>query len=116
MEQEAVYFVEIGIIISAFHENKRLINITEVDIEKIKLLDKKSFGKDSFRYFIGYRHEGNTFPSLLCVKLPQMNACTKYFDKNNKYINLRKTFCEIWNNIKSLSKIEFNSELVYHHE
>ena len=88
MEQEAVYFAEICSIISAFHENKRPINITEVDTEKIKLPDKKSFGKDSFKYFIGYRHEGNTFPSPLCVKRPQMNACTKYFDENNKYINL----------------------------
>ena len=35
----------------------------------------------SFKYFIGYRHKGNAFPSLLCVKLPQMNAYAKYFDK-----------------------------------
>ena len=64
----------ISIIKSAFHENKRPININKVDIEKIKLSDGKSYGKDSFKYFIGYSHEGNTFPSPLCVKLPQMNA------------------------------------------
>ena len=28
------------------------------------------------------------FPSSLFVKLPQMNAYTKCFDKNNEYINL----------------------------
>ena len=34
MEQEAVYFGENGIIKSAFHKNKKPININEVDIEK----------------------------------------------------------------------------------
>ena len=39
-------------------------------------------------FFIGCRHEGNTFPSPLSIKLPQMNAYTKNFDKNDKYMNL----------------------------
>ena len=57
-------------------------------ILKKKLSHKKSYSKDSFKYFIEYRHKDNVFPSPLCVKLPQMNAYAKYFDKNNKYINL----------------------------
>ena len=44
---------------------------------------KKSYVKESFKYFIGYRHEGNAFLSPLCVELPQMNPHTKYFDKNH---------------------------------
>ena len=43
MEQEAVYFAENGIIKSAFHKNKRPININEVDIEEIVLSHKKSY-------------------------------------------------------------------------
>ena len=35
MEQEAVHFGENGIIKSAFHKNKRSININEVYIEEI---------------------------------------------------------------------------------
>ena len=70
MEQEAVYFGENGIIKSAFHKNKRPININEVDVEEIVLSHKKSHGKDSFKYFIGYRHKGNAFPSRLRIKLP----------------------------------------------
>ena len=88
MEQEAVYFGENGITKSAFHKNKRPININEVDIERIKLSVKKSNGKDAFKYFIGYKHEGNSFAWPLFVKLPQINAYKKYFDKNKKYINL----------------------------
>ena len=82
MEQEALFFDENGIIESAFHKNEKPINISEVDIKRIALSDEKSYGKDSFKYFIGYRHEGNVFPSPLCVKLLQMNAYAKYFDKN----------------------------------
>ena len=41
MEQEAIYFGENGIIKSAFHKNKRPINIDGVDIEKRALPDKK---------------------------------------------------------------------------
>ena len=35
MEQEAIYFRENDIIKSAFHKNKRSININEVDTERI---------------------------------------------------------------------------------
>ena len=63
MEQEAVYFGENGIIKCAFHKNKKPININEVDIEEIVLSHKKSYSKDSFKYFIGYRHKDNAFPS-----------------------------------------------------
>ena len=87
MEQEAVHFGENGIIRSAFYKNKKPININEVDIEEIVLSHKKLYIKDSFKYFIGYRHKGNAFPSPFSIKL-QMNAYVKYFDKNDKYINL----------------------------
>ena len=36
MEQEAIYFRENGNIKSAFHQNKRPIDINEVNIERIK--------------------------------------------------------------------------------
>ena len=120
MEQEAVYFGENDIIKSAFHKNKRAISINEVDIAEIVLSCKRSYSKESCKYFIPYRHKGNTFPLPLCVKLPQMNSYAKYFDKNNKYINLLvndkeilKKYSEIWNKVKSLIKKEFNSEPVY---
>ena len=111
MEQEAACFRENSIIKSAFHENKKSINSNEVDIEEIVLSHKKSYDKDSFKYFIGYRYKGNFFPSSLCVKLPEMNAYTKYFDKDFKYVNLLvndieilEKYTKIWNKIKSLIK------------
>ena len=32
-------------------------------------------------------HEGNDFPMSLCIKLPQMIGCVKYFGSNNKYMD-----------------------------
>ena len=48
MKQKALYFGENGIIKNDFHKNKRPININEVDIKRIVLSNKKSYGnKDS---------------------------------------------------------------------
>ena len=63
----------------AVHRNKKPINFNEVNIEERVLSHKKSYGKDSFKYFTGHRYKGNAFPSPLCIKLPQMNAYAKYF-------------------------------------
>ena len=49
-----------------------------------------------------------------------MNAYAKYFDKNNKQINLLvndkeilKTYNEIWDKMKNLLERKFDSEPVY---
>ena len=38
--------------------------------------------------FFGFIHEGSAFPMSLCIKLPQINGYVKYFDSNNKCMNL----------------------------
>ena len=74
MEQEATYFWENGIVKSAFQKNKKPININEVEIERIKWSDKKSHGKDSFKYFIGYGHEVHGF-SVFIIRKTSSNEC-----------------------------------------
>ena len=107
MEQEALYFDKNGIIKNAFHKNKTPTSINEVDIKRIVLSNKKPYGnKYSFKYFIGYIHEGNAFPLPLCIKLFQMNTYAKYFAKTSKYLNLSvngkeilekyNKICELW--------------------
>ena len=119
MEQEGVHFGENSMIKNAFHKNKKPININKVNIRRIAWSDKTSLSKDSFKYFIGYRHEGNAFPSPLFIKPPQMNAYAKYFDKNSKYMNylvkdekVLKQYLKIRNKTKSLIKKELISEPV----
>ena len=87
MEQEAVYFGENDIIKSVFHKNKRPININELDIEEIVSFHKNHILKTHLNTLLDTGIM-QCFLSPLCVKLPQMNAHVKYFDKNNKCINL----------------------------
>ena len=69
MEQEALYFGENSITKNPFHKNKKPININEVDIKRMTLSNKKSYGnQDSFKCFTGFRHKGNAFPAPLCIK------------------------------------------------
>ena len=50
------------------------INIEKVDIRRIIVSSKDSYGKKgSFKYFIGYLNDTVVFPSPLCIKLLQMN-------------------------------------------
>ena len=73
----------------AFHKKETSTNIDEVEIDKITLLDKTSYGnKDLFKYHIGYRHKNEALLSPLNIKLPKLTGCTKHFHNNNKYVNL----------------------------
>ena len=112
MEQKALIFGEDYINKNAFHKNKRPINIDDEDIGRIVLSSKHSYGnKGSFKYCIGYKNMGNIFPAPLCMKLPQINGHVKYFNNNNKYMNLLvrdkkllKKYNEIWDKISNLLK------------
>ena len=117
MEQKALIFGEDCINKNAFHT----INIDEVDIRRIMLSSKHLCGnKGSFNMSLGIINNGNAFPIPLCIKLPQMNGYTKYFDNNNKNMNLLvndkkslKKYNEIWDKINNLLKKGFDSEPVY---
>ena len=89
MEQKVLIFDKECIMKNVFHKNKKPISIDKVDIRKIVLPKKDSYGKKcSFKYFIGYINETDAFPVPLCIKLPQMNGYVKYFDCNSKCIKL----------------------------
>ena len=111
---------EIGIDKNAFHNNKSSTSIDEVEINKIVLFDKTSYGnKGSFKYYIGYRHKDGTF-SPLNIKLPQLTEYAKHFNNGDKLINflvavkeLLKKYNQIWNKIKSLFRKEFDTKPLY---
>ena len=88
MEQKALVFGKQCINKNAFHKNQRRISIDKVEIRRIVLSKKDSYGKKgSFKYFIGYINEADAFSVPLCIKIPQMNGYVKYFD-DNKCMNL----------------------------
>ena len=51
-----------------------------MDINKIVVFTKLLFGKQDFRYLIGYKNSEKIGPVETFV--PQMIICKRYFDKN----------------------------------
>ena len=120
MESKTLCSGETCIDKNAFHNNKSLICINEIKINRIVLFDKTSYGnKGSFKRYIGYRHKDGTV-SPLNVKIPQLTEYAKHFNNGDKLINvlvtdkeLIKKYNEIWNKIKSLFKKESDKKPVH---
>ena len=121
MEPEILSYGETGIIKTAFHKKTTSININEIEINRLELFDKTSYGnKGSFKEYIGYRHKGETLLSPLNIKLPQLTGYAKHFNNSDKLISflvtdkdLLKKYTEIWNKITGLFKKEFDKNPVY---
>ena len=119
MEEKILIFGEKYVIKNKFHIYEKSIDIDKVDIKRILLSNKESYGnKGLYKYFIGYIHKSKALPSPLRIKVPQMNAYAKCFDKNYKCINLNdkeilEKYNNIWNEIKILFGKKFDSEPVY---
>ena len=63
---------------SNFYKNKKLFNIHDLDINKILVSIKESYGKNnSLKYFTGYNDDNVIRP--LCIKVPQMIGYVKNF-------------------------------------
>ena len=59
-----------------FYKNKELFNIHDLDINKILVSKKGSYGtKISLKYFIGYNDDDAIRP--LCIRVPQMISYVK---------------------------------------
>ena len=98
MRSKFSIYGKIGINKNAFHKATTSISIDEIEINRIILFDKTSYGnKGLFKYYIGYRYkdgkDGNFSP--LNIKRPQLSGYTKHFDANNKYINFLVTDKEL---------------------
>ena len=69
---------------STFYKNKKLFKMHDIDVNKILVSKKESYGtngtKNSLQYFIGYNDEEVIRP--LCIKLNQLIRYAKYFDAN----------------------------------
>ena len=81
MSGKSINFEDKKINKSNFYKNKKLFNIHDLDVNKILVSKKESYGtKSSLKYFIGYNDDDVIRP--LCIKLPQMVGYVKHFDSN----------------------------------
>ena len=100
-----------------FHQYKRPISIKNIDINKIVVSNKVSFGKKGYKCYIGYKNAKKIRP--LCIFLPKMSAYRRDFYENNymyfliKIDELLQKYNETWEKIKNSIKKEFDSEPSY---
>ena len=58
--------------------NRTLIFLKNLDIEKVLVSNKISFGEKNYKYFIGYLYNDKVEP--LHTVLPETSACVKSHD------------------------------------
>ena len=98
----------------------------KIDDHKILLSKKESYGTTNlFKYFIGYNDNGviiicdNDVITMLCVRLPEMTAYARKFDKNATISftfngkQLLKNYNKVWEKVEKLMKIDFENKSVY---
>ena len=85
-----------------FFKNSKLFKIDDIDINKILVSKKESYGKkNTLKHFIGYNDDGDVIRQL-CIKLPQMIGYGKLFDSNKimsfkvSHNKLLKKYTKIW--------------------
>ena len=68
MNGKSINFEDKKISKSIFYKNKKIFNVYDLDVNKILVSKKESYGtKKSLKYFIGYNDDGVIRP--LCIKL-----------------------------------------------
>ena len=55
MDKKIIKFDDTEIEEFEFHQHKSPISINDINIDKIVVSDKLPFGKQDFKYFIGYK-------------------------------------------------------------
>ena len=121
MSAENINFDDKKIKTSDFSKNKKPFKIDDIDVNKILVSKKESYGiENALKYFIGYNDNDIIRP--LCLRLSQMIGYVKKFDENTTatIISLRvsdkkllKNYNKIWEKVEKLMEINFESKPVY---
>ena len=95
-----------------FYSSKEAILLDFIDLNKIVVSNKWKINDTTYKYLCGYLNNDVIQP--LCVILPQMNVCIKYFDdggKNMSFVTddeeVYKKHNEIWEVVRKLVKLKF---------
>ena len=104
MSEKSTNFDDKKIDKSSFYKNKKLFSLNDIDVNKILVSKKESYGtKSSLKYFIGYNDDDVIRP--LCILFPQLIGYVNYFDSNKtmsfkvSYDKLLKKYIEIWGKV-----------------
>ena len=121
MNKKTLKFNNIKLNKKEFHKSKEPIDLFSVDLDQIVVSDRFKHNDEGFKYFIGYQKGEIIKP--LCIILPQMNGCIKYFENGGKNMSfmingdkLWDKYDKIWNGIKDKVGITFHSEPAYEYK
>ena len=82
MSEKTLKFINIRINKKEFHKSKQPIDLMSVNAEHIVISDKLKHSDKGFKYFIVYLND--EIVKLLCIILPQITVCIKYFENGWK--------------------------------
>ena len=121
MNKKTLKFNNIKLNKKEFHKSKEPIDLFSVDLDQIVVSDRFKHNDEGFKYFIGYQKGEIIKP--LCIILPQMNGCIKYFENGGKNMSFMikddkawDKYDQIWNVMKDKIGIKFHSEPVCEYE
>ena len=90
----------------------------DIDIEKVLVSNKISFGKKRYKYFIGYLYNDNKVKPLH-IMLPKTSTYVKNYERQTKWIyflikddELLEKYNTIWDKVRANIKKQFNGEPV----
>ena len=102
-----------------YNKNKKIFNISDIDINKILVSKKEQNGKhNSSKYFIGF--DDNDIIRPLYLFMSKTTGYINKFDKNKiamslmiKDIQILKNYNKIWKKKEKLMKIDFSTKTTY---
>ena len=105
---------------NTFFLHKTSIYLKDVDIEKVSVSNKISFGVKNCKYFSGYLYNDNKFRRLH-IMLTKTSAYVKSYVEQTKWMyflieddDLLEKYNTIWDKVSADIKKEFDSEHIYH--
>ena len=95
------------------------IFLRDVDIEKVLVSNKISFGEKNYKYFIGYFDNANKVKPVN-IMLPKTSAYVKSYEGQTEWMyflieddDLLEKYNTIWDKVSAHIKKEFDTEPVY---
>ena len=76
------------------YKSKERIDLMSVNVDQIVVSDKFNHNNEGFKYFIGYKESGTV--KALCIILPQMSGCIKFFENGGKNMSSLIKDDEAW--------------------
>ena len=94
MNEKTLKFNTIKVNKKEFHKPKQAVSLDSVTVNQIVVSDKFKHSEGGYKYFIGYQEDEIISP--LCIILPQMSGCIKYFENGGKNMSILNKNDEVW--------------------